>query len=444
MQALDRRSARLEADAWEITLRADWASRTPQPNTSRQVLRQLHETLLDMALGGNFNVHGASEEDPRELGVGYELDKLQEQTEGRELTPEEEVKLAALQDAAAVLRGKRPARRKELEPSFSETAAEYIELWSTQSGLKQSNTRQQKEATFRLFADYISDRPLREVRQVDAASFMDALRRFDPHWARSPAAKEMSWKALHREYGHHPKGLADATLNRHVTTLQELWKWGEQRDRCTGRNPFSGMRKRLTPGKNVASYRPWTIDELKVLFSPPPKRTDLAEVMQVALFTAMRLDEIASLTFGQIKEEDGIRFIDVIDAKSPAGIRQVPLHGKLQWLAERKGAAGDRVWPSFNPEGPGKKPGADAGKDFSNFKIGKGFDDRRKVFHSFRKNVTKIMERAGVLENEWAQVLGHERGFTYKRYNADGITMQRKADLIALIDYPGVTFPVPE
>jgi hypothetical protein len=48
------------------------------------------------------------------------------------------------------------------------------------------------------------------------------------------------------------------------------------------------------------------------------------------------------------------------------------------------------------------------------------------------------MERAGVLENEWAQVFGHERGFTYKRYNPDGITLERKAEIIGIIDYPGL------
>ena len=53
------------------------------------------------------------------------------------------------------------------------------------------------------------------------------------------------------------------------------------------------------------------------------------------------------------------------------------------------------------------------------------------------------MERAGVPENEWAQVFGHERGFTYRVYNPDGIQLSRKAEIIALIAYPGVTIPHP-
>lgn len=54
----------------------------------------------------------------------------------------------------------------------------------------------------------------------------------------------------------------------------------------------------------------------------------------------------------------------------------------------------------------------------------------------FRKNVTRMMERGGVPENDWAQIFGHERGFTYGRYNEDGIAMVRRAEIIALIREP--------
>lgn len=166
------------------------------------------------------------------------------------------------------------------------------------------------------------------------------------------------------------------------------------------------------------------------------------------MFTGMRLDEIASMTWGGLRAatEGGrpITYFQIDDAKTPAGVRQVPLHAKLNWLASReRGLAAERLWPNFNEEGAGKKPGADAGRDFSTFKLSRGFRERKKSFHSFRKNVTRIMERAGVPENEWAQVFGHERGFTYSTYNPDGITLSRKAEIIALIKYPEGLVPHP-
>jgi hypothetical protein len=53
------------------------------------------------------------------------------------------------------------------------------------------------------------------------------------------------------------------------------------------------------------------------------------------------------------------------------------------------------------------------------------------------------MERARVAENEWAQVFGHERNFTYRVYNPDGIALAQKAEIIEHIRYPGVALPHP-
>jgi integrase len=190
-------------------------------------------------------------------------------------------------------------------------------------------------------------------------------------------------------------------------------------------------------------YLPWQPAELQALFSPPPKRADVTEIMLAGMFTGMRFNEIASLTFGQLFVEEGVPVIEVTDAKTLAGERKVPLHSKLSWLTERsKGQPPEtRVWPKFAPEGPGKKPGGDAGKEFSRFKPSRGFTDRRKVFHSFRKNVVGQLEAARIPQNEVAQLVGHEKqGLTFRHVwrSAD---MRRQAEIVALIDYPGVPLP---
>jgi integrase len=442
LRALDRPSARAEAEAWEAGLRSEWTALAPNgTTTTRMELARVYESGKLAALGGEYNVISGPEDDPVEVGIDREIEKIADEVRDRELTMIEAARLAALQDALTEHRGRTPKPRKELEPSFSELAQQYVELWATQGGLKDSNSRQQKEATFRLFAGYFHDKPIRGVRRQDAAGFMDALKRLDPTWSRSKRAVAMSWAELQKHYGGNAKGLSASTLNRHAATLQALWRWAEDRGWCEGKNPFSGLQEKIRPGKNLLGYLPWETEELKRLFDPPPSRADVIEVMVVALHTGMRLNEIASLTLGNIKKAEGVTYLEIEDAKTPAGNRQVPLHPRIAWLGELKGAPDARVWPGFNPEGPGKKPGQDAGKEFSRFKIARGFTDSRKVFHSFRKNVTEIMERRGVPENDWAQVLGHERGFTYSRYSPHGITLARKAELIGLIEYPGIEFP---
>lgn len=441
LTALDRPSAKAEAEVWEAGLRSEWNAAQPAPTNTPADLRRIYEDGRRAAAGGAYVVEMDIDEEPEIIGIDFEIDKLEEKGEGPGLTVEDEARLAALNDAKLDRRGKQVPMRKEYEPGFAEMAKRFLDLWATQYGLKASNTRPQKEATFRLFGGFIGDKHLRDVKRAEVAAFMDELRRLNPNYGRSPKSQGMTWTEIVREYGGNPKGLSPQTMNRHVDTLSALWKWADQHELVEGRNPFAGFKQRIKAGVNQHPYLPWTMEELQSLFDPPPKRADLTELMVVALHTGMRLDEIASLTLGQIKKEAGIDYIEVKDAKTPAGNRVVPLHPRLAWLAEIEGDPQDRVWPKFNPEGPGKKPGADAGRAFSAFKARKGFTERTRVFHSFRKNVTQIMERAGVPENEWAQVLGHERNITYGLYNPEGITLRRKAELIELIEYPALDFP---
>jgi len=95
----------------------------------------------------------------------------------------------------------------------------------------------------------------------------------------------------------------------------------------------------------------------------------------------------------------------------------------------------------LDEEGPGKKAGADTGKEFSRFKPALGFTDRRRVFHSFRKNVVGQLEEKRVPQNEVAQLVGHGKGFTFDTYSPGGVLLGRLAEIVALIDYPNVDLP---
>lgn len=357
---------------------------------------------------------------------------------------------AAQPSSAVVARARGAAAAPQVpgDVPFSQVVADYMHLWKAarQTG-KDTNTEQQKLATFRLFGSYWADRPLRQLTPEAVAAFYDQLKLFSPHWSRSPAALTLSWGELAAAYGDRGACLADSTMNRHMATLQMLWAWAGVRGHCAGTNPFEGFFRKIRLGQNGRTYRAWDHAELVRLWTPPPKRQDLVEVMLVGMYTGMRLNEIAALTWGHLRSDteqgETVPYFQIDAAKTPAGIRQVPVHCALAWLLQRpRGPADQRIWATFNPEGPGRKPGADASREFSRFKAQRGFRDQRdKTFHSFRKNVTRIMERAGVPENEWAQIFGHERGFTYKLYNQDGITLVRKAAIIALISYPDLILP---
>lgn len=452
LKATNRRAAKVEAAAWEACLRAEWLQETEGEPQALSVVREAYERYFPQAMAGAFGemVDPFDEShDNFTAAIEFELGRMADQAVGREPTDEEQGKIWALNDAIARRMGRKLEVRRVLDQSFSELTDEYLKWWRVAPGRKVTNTEQQKQATFDLFARYWGERPIRDVGRADASAFFDALRQLDPNWARTGSkakrVQQLSWSALIREYGGRDSGLSDATVNRHAATLLALWKWAEGREHCEGRNPFDGHRRKLSPGRNKQGYVAWDADELTRLFSPPPRRDDLTEVALVAMFTGMRLNEIASLTFGQVKQGGAVPYIDIVEAKTPAGIRMVPLHARLAWLGARaKNAAPEaRVWPKFLCEGPGGKPGGDAGKLFTAHKQALGFTDRRKVFHSFRKNVVGQLERARVPQNEVAQLVGHEKqGTTFSTYGADQL-LDMLAGVVAQIDYPGVLLPQP-
>ncbi len=433
----DRKTAKVEADAWEASLKIKWYGMKAPVDALKVDLRKIYERTREEAEKGEFKVY-IGDEDPVLNGISLELERISEEVgDNNEPTTAQAARIVGLQHAAASHVGKSPKPPKSLELTFSELAAERMQAWRRDASLKEANTGNQREAIYRLYASYSKDRPIREVTKADASRFYDSLKGLQPHWARAPEARQMGWEVLLKVHGNHSTGLSDATMNRHLRYLADLWSWAEERDLCEGRNPFKGYAKKVKAGRNQHPYLAWRPNELKRLLAEPPKRQDLRELIVVGMYTGMRIDEIASLTKGQIREEGGVSYVQVDASKTPAGQRKVPLHPKLAWLVTRGEPNSDApVWPSFNGEGPAKKRGADAGKEFSRFKLAKGFSERTRAFHSFRKNVTGQMENLGVPENEWGQLIGHEYGFTYTTYNPDGISLKRKAEIMALIDYP--------
>ena len=217
LSSTDKRTAQAEGQLWEASLRLEWSGKAA-PEPTRPQLREVYERQrLD---ADSTQAHGYyGEKNPVVGGIDFQIEQLADEW-GRDsdLSPMQEAQLAGLQDARKAARGKPVAPRPELEPSLSETTERYMIWWKGQKGLKESNTEQQKRATYRLFAGFWHDRPIREVLNHHASDFMDTIRRLDPLYARSPAARQMSWDQLLTEFGSCDAGLGKAgcTLSQRI------------------------------------------------------------------------------------------------------------------------------------------------------------------------------------------------------------------------------------
>lgn len=376
------------------------------------------DIMMDLEVEGALRQAGASDE--AELAA---------------LPADVQARLHAWDDYRTARQGRTPARRIEYTTTVSEAAEGFLrEIRKTAA----QQTIGQYEAALRLFSDFVRDKPIARVSRRDVARFLDEIEQFDPNWGRSPKTKERSFDEIKELFqrADGTVGLKNRTLNRYLTAIGGTWDWAKRRGEASGDDPTSGLFKPVT-GKNAAPYLPYPPETLQRLFAvPAPPNALLWELPLVALYSGMRLNEICSLDWADLKEEDDIPFFDIGTAKSEAGVRKVPVHPRLDWLLERRKTSG-AVWPTLKPGGPDQKRSWYFSKRFTVFRREREIVGPGLKFHSFRKNAVQCLERARVPQNEAAEIVGHEKaGITYRVYNPDGLTMAQRKAVVEKIQYP--------
>lgn len=374
-----------------------------------------------------------------EFGAELQIEKVIEKP-GRKydsdgdpiLTAEEQAQVSGILDALRERRGKAPQHRDRYEPAFEVVANEWLASWEASRDRRPSNTAAQYGSAIRVFGDYWGKRSIREVTERDAAQFVELLKKLPPTYGRGKLAKLSLQQAIESTSGD-LQGLAPATIKRHMIVLNQIWRWAKQHGRCGGDNPFQIS----LPKVKKKAYLAWELQDLEKLYNNRPKRDDIAEVFTAALYSGLRLGELAELRWGRVRDEEGVSYFLVDDPKTEAGRRKVPIHSKLAWLLEKpRGAEGDLVWPTFRPEGARRSGTGDASKLFGAWKRNTGFTSRRLTFHSSRKNFVSQLEQRGVQQSEVARLVGHELGLTFGVYSPGGLNLRRLQEIVELVDYP--------
>jgi integrase len=277
------------------------------------------------------------------------------------------------------------------------------------------------------FVDKVGDKPLTDVTRAMASDFLATL------------------------------NVRTGTRNAYATTLRSVFESAKQRGRFTGDNPFNGMKKKA----KGESYAPFTIAELQTVFDDLPRDvaptkhtpdTALPWVALIALYTGMRLEEIAQLTVKDIRNEGAngatVTVIDIHDGgsnrlKNETSARLIPMHsalvraGLLDYVKALPKASA--LFPGLKRrESKGGKIGARLGELFRKKLVALGIKRDGLCFHSFRHTVAGRLDTAGVPQSDAARILGHAvAGMSYGTYSA-GPGLIRGKDTIEKITYEGL------
>jgi integrase len=284
----------------------------------------------------------------------------------------------------------------------------------------------------------------------DAKMFVDKFVHLEAVTKRS--MKE--WIAYLMEFGADPQKVKPMTLttlrDRFMCGVRHFYNYIDSRGLIDEEkvNPMEGIIPKEEKTKINLSNKGWIPfdpKEVSQIYNAIPKDDDqLSTVTAIAMFTGMRIEEVCSLTVAQIIDVDGIRCFDIVDSKTRAGIRVVPIHPLIAPLVDRlldevKGDAEEAPKEAFLISGLKANKYDDrsnaVGKRFGRLKKELGFDEK-KVFHSIRKCVVTQLDRAGYRETSIANLVGHDNpNMTAGRYSA-GIDAPIMKPMIESLKYP--------
>jgi len=271
-----------------------------------------------------------------------------------------------------------PTQWTEPQPDQTITLSKALDAYL--ATIRNDSTRNNASREINRFIEYRGDIEIHKVRGVDVVNWNAKLLAGEPDKKRKP--------------------LGARTADNAIQFLQGLMKYAQKSEYIhhSAKLPTVGkanltknQRDEVTQGAEAFS-----IEQLNIIFNPITYKAYCEEspsrywLPLIALYTGMRLEEIAQLTPKDIKTENfsGVHYIDINrnhgkKAKTDTALRNIPLHdtllslGFMDYVRSRKGSA------SLFDES-----GSAVSHAFIRYieKIGvkKEGDKRTMVFHSFR------------------------------------------------------------
>lgn len=225
------------------------------------------------------------------------------------------------------------------------------------------------------------------------------------------------------------------------------------------RNPVAGVKS--PKDKRVEKSRvPFSLDDLQSLFAAPVHAAGARPrggggeacywLPLIALFSGARLEELAQLRVGDVRQEDGFGFYFNITTegegnqlKSKSARRRVPVHSELaklgffEYLEACKNTKQEFLFPDLKPDVQGKRSG-NWSKWFGRYKRQLGLIDKRKVFHSFRHGFIDACRTAGIQTEVRDVLVGHANDSVAAEYGEGRYPIAPLFDAIQRVKYAGL------
>lgn len=235
--------------------------------------------------------------------------------------------------------------------------------------------------------------------------------------------------------------LASKTLTQYLLAGSVFWRWAMKHDARWREdfkdraNPFENHDLPQVRGKakTDAQRKDFNLEDISKLHAAAltEGHAILADLILLGTYTGARIEELCQLKAEHVIEPDGIKSFDIVDSKTAAGIRVVPIHPALSALVDRlvEQSKGGYLVPSDSKNKYGIRSDA-LSKAFGRLKTTHGYGNQQ-VFHSIRKTAITQLVRASVQGTLIAELVGHETGSVTFDVYSQGATAAQKLEAIS-------------
>jgi integrase len=318
----------------------------------------------------------------------------------------------------------RGPERNPTSPRLSEVAEAFVRAKERDEGWTPL-TKANHEPKLKRFIEILGDKPIDKVTRDDIRGWRDELSK--------------------------GQGLAASTIAQDFKVIGGMFTWAKREGKATIDSPLT----RLSPKRSEGRRKAFQPEDLKRLFHSPlytghsqrNMRTQPGRFLvedhkywfpPIALFSGLRVEEIAKLKVCDVRQIDGVWCFDVYDTKTQAGNRRVPVHpwlSALGFLNYVKAQEQERLWPKLRAGSSGKFSHYFS-QWWTEFRRNVGLGDEGLVFHSFRHTFASALQSAMVPRDMIALLMGHEdENFTTRVYGGKLVTTQHLLELIEGVDF---------
>ena len=299
-----------------------------------------------------------------------------------------------------------------------------------------------------LFARICGNRPLNEYHRQHVVDYISTLEKMKNTYGKSDADYTKSIAEILKETKSKSiPTLSEKTIRNHRVHVRALFISSLKHHRYSTTDEINDMFSDIKLSKLVPTAqerKPWSIESLTALFASPiwtgtaSQKDDFVKrklpgkkvwkdaywwLPIIALHTCARLEEIAQLQHGDLRQDaNGIWFIAITDEnenqrlKTKNSKRNIPVHKLLIELGfldlfkvGNKSLATQQIFPELKPRGREDKLSQLYSNHFSEYRKAIGLSKRFMDFHAFRHTaITKLCVTYKVPALTVARISGHD------------------------------------